>query len=224
MNNKILFLFLIIFFISSNKSFSQTFEVKSGVGIYNVYNNDILTGRPRNVKFKPSPFVSFLLDWELSDNIFMGWENRIRIKSGEITYLGLDTTINKIATRHKSARVFYNADVKANLSYHYSIEQDFEITLSTSLGFSYEFLDNSPRPPNYVPSNDVILFPEDERMPPENESIFKRSGFIGGACIKILYKKIICGVSSDFEFYDTFLYNVGEPSYLYTTFFIGYRF
>lgn len=224
MNNKILFLLLIFYWISSNQSISQTFEVKSGIGIYNLYNNDILNDRPREVKLNPSPFVSFQLDWELSENIFLGWENRLRIKSGEITYLGLDTTINKIATRHKSARVFYNVDVKANLSYHYSIEQDFKITFSTSLGFSYEFLDNSPRPPNYVPSNDIIPFPEDERMPPENESIFKRSGVIGGAGIKIMYKKIIWGVSSDFELYDTFLYNVGKPSYLYTTFFVGYRF
>jgi hypothetical protein len=225
MNNKILFLFLTVFFISSNQSASQTFEGKVGVGIYNVYENDILTGRGRNVKFYPSPFVSFLLDWKLSSNIFLGWENRIRIKSGEISHLGLDTIENKIAVRFKSKMIFYNFDVKAKLSYLHTLNQDFQIEPFICFGFSLELLDDSPRANiDYSRINHIIPFPADDKMPPENNNILKRSGFIGGAGIKILINELVMGLSSDVEFFRTFLYNVGEPSYIFTSFFIGYRF
>lgn len=117
MNDKILFLFIIILFISSNHSIPQTFEVKGGVGIYNVYDNKILIGRPREIKFNSSPFVSFLLDWKLGDDINLGWENRIRIKSGNIDFIGLDTITNTLATRFEEKFLYCYFDSKVTLSY-----------------------------------------------------------------------------------------------------------
>lgn len=59
-------------------------------------------------------------------------------------------------------------------------------------------------------------------MPPEN--ISESSGIIIGPGIKIVYKNIVFGMVTDIELFETFLYDVGEPSYLYTTLFVGYRF
>ncbi|MDP2364145.1 MAG: hypothetical protein Q8M94_10290 [Ignavibacteria bacterium] len=225
MFNKILFLFLIIFFVSSTKSFSQTFEIKGGVGVYNVYENDILTGRPREVKFNPSPFVSFILEWKLSENIYLGWENRLRIKSGSIDYIGMDTLNKKLATRFKSKTQFYYVDSKAVVSFKIEIDNNFFILPFLNTGVAFSFLDDSPRTEvDYSIIRRVVEIPPDGTMSPENESIFKRSGFIGGGGIKVNHKCFIFGFCSDIEFFKTFLYNVGEPSYFYTTFFIGYRF
>lgn len=223
MNDKILFLFIIILFISSNHSIPQTFEVKGGVGIYNVYDNKILIGRPREVKFNSSPFVSFLLDWKLGDDINLGWENRIRIKSGNIDFIGLDTITNTLATRFEEKFLYYYFDSKVTISYSLNYNKDFTICPILNAGISIKFLDDSPKSIiDYSRLHDVIEIPPDGTMPPEN--ISESSGIIIGPGIKIVYKNIVFGIITDIELFETFLYDVGEPSYLYTTLFVGYRF
>jgi len=224
MNNKILFLFIIVCFISTNQSLSQTLEIKGGIGIHNVYDNDILTGRPREVKFNPSPFVSFLLDWKVSENIYLGWENRLRIKSDEIINYGLDTTTNTITKRSKSDVFLTNLDLKFISSFNLITEKKFSLIPHLSLGFSINLFEKDPRDFWALLNDNAILIYPDGEMAAENNNIFAYSGFIGELGIKALYSNLTLGFSTTIEFYETFLYNVGKPSYLYTTFFVGYRF
>ena len=223
MNYKIVFLFLILF-LSLIKSFSQTLEIKSGIGIYNLYDNDILTDRPREVKLNPSPFVSFLLDWKVSDDIYLGWENRLRIKSGEIISNGLDTTTNTITKRSKSDIFLTNLDLKFVSSFNLITEEKFSLKPHLSVGFSINLFESDPRDSWAILNNNAILIYPDGEMAAENNDIFAYSGFIGELGIKLLYLNFTFGFSTTIEFYETFLYNVGKPSYLYTTFFVGYRF
>lgn len=224
MYNKFFFLFLIAFSLTSHQVLPQIFEVKGGLGIYNVYDSDMENNRPREINLSASPFIALLLDWEFAENVYFGWENRLRIKPMEIYYLGLDTTNNTLARRTKSDVFLINLDSKFISSFKLSVGEKISLIPYLGFGVSINVFENDPiNSWNLLNENAILIYPDGE-MAGEGPDFFRHSGFIGELGMKAQYLNFIFGFSSTIEIYETFIYNVGKPSYLFSTFFVGYRF
>ena len=224
MNNKILFLLLIVFCISSNQSLSQTFEVKSGVGFFSIYDrNDVKYWEPftSNVEYTLNPgFVESLgLLFDLGDEFSLGGQFRLRLKSGKVEKIKVGFSFvdsSEVFTGSKFN--FLNLELILNLKKNFALNQDINLTPYFGFGLSYGSGETE-----YIQSAEPYFYPENHPGIIEGPFI-KNSGLLIDYGFDVSYKKIFLEVGSGFELYKLWLVNAGNPEFLYFNFLLGYRF
>jgi hypothetical protein len=223
MNNKILFLFLIIFFVSSNKSFSQTFEVKGGVGFFSIYErNDIKYWEPftSNVEYTLNPgFVGGLgLYFDLGDEFSLGGQFRIRQKSGKVEKIKIGFSYVDSSEVFAGRKFdFLNLELILNFKKNFALNPDLLLTPYVGFGLSYGAGETE-----YIEPNEYYFYPDNHPGIAEGP-YFNNAGFLFDFGFEISYKSLFLGIGSGLELYELWLANAGNPKFLYINILLGYR-
>lgn len=197
----------IVILISGKLLFAQEVFVKGGFGFYHIYEENILTGREREIKLNPTPILSAQLDWDIGSNFFLGGEVGLRMKSGRIDYIGLDTSNNSKASYGYIDFYDYNFDIKAVLKYSVIKTPSIVVNPFFSSGLSVRFYDDfEPGPWNY----NIVQIPPDGEMSPELDALIYNSGLFIEGGIECSYKSVLISIQYLFEFFNKQIYNVGD--------------
>jgi hypothetical protein len=181
--------------------------IKGGVGFYNIYEENILAGLEREIELNPTPTFSAGLNWDIGNNFLFCSELGLRMKSGRVDYIGLDTSTNSKASYSYIDFYDYNFDIKALLKYSVIKTPTIVVNPFFSSGISVRFYDDfTPGPWNYG----VVEIPPDGEMAPELDALIYNSGvFIEGG-IECSYKSVLITIQYLFEFFNKQIYNVGD--------------
>ena len=197
----------LILLLPEKLSFAQEVYIKGGVGFYNIYEENVLNGREREIKLNPTPILSAALDWDIGSNFFLGGEVGLRMKSGRIDYIGLDTSTNSKASYSYIDFYDYNFDIKALLKYSVIKTPTMVVNPFFSSGISVRFYDDfAPGPWNYG----VVEIPPDGEMAPEIDALINNSGLFIEGGIECSYKSLLITIQYLFEFFNKQIYNVGD--------------
>lgn len=218
---KIILISALIILLPEKLLFSQEVFVNGGVGFYNIYEENILAGREREIKLNPTPTLSVGLSWDIGSNFFLGGEVGLRMKSGRVDYIGLDTSTNLKASYGYIDFYDYNFDIKALLKYSVIKTPSIVVYPFFSSGISVRFYDDfKPGPWNYG----VVEIPPDGEMPPEIDALINNSGLFIEGGIECSYKSVLISIQYLFEFFSDQIYNVGDIKTGLLQVNLGYRF
>jgi hypothetical protein len=218
---KIILLSALIILLPEKLLFAQEVYLKGGLGFYNIYEENILTGREREIKLNPTPTISAGLSWDIGSNFFLGGEIGLRMKSGRVEYIGLDTSTNSKASYGFIDFYDYNFDIKALLKYNAIKTSDIVVKPYVSSGLSVRFYDDfEPGPRNYS----IVQIPPDGEMPPEIDAIINNSGLFIEGGIECSYNSLLISIQYLFEFFSEQIYNVGDIKTGLLQVNVGYRF
>ena len=219
MKNIILISALIIL-LSGKLSFAQEVSIKGGVGFYNIYEENILTGRQRKITTEPTPIFSFSLNWNLNDIIKLKWENSFRYKKGRADFFGIDTIKNELSIYGHTNYNFYNVDSKAVGQIKLLDLNDFKCSANLGIGVSI----NIKNKIDFTTVNrKILLIKPDGEMAPELTYI-NNTGIICETGLEIQYHKFVISSNIGIELFNAFLYDIGENSSLLTQITIGCSF
>lgn len=220
MKNIILF-FAIIFFLPEKLIFAQEVFIKGGIGFYNIYEENILTGREREIKLNPTPTLSAELDWDIGSNFFLGGEVGLRMKTGKVDYFGIDTATNSKAVYGYINLLNYNIDTKVLLKLQILKTSQISITPYFGSGISVKLYDDGKL---NITDYSVVRIPPDGEMPPNIDAIINNSGLFVEGGIECRYKSVLISFQYLFEFFRYQIYNVGDIKTGLLQINVGYRF
>lgn len=218
---KIILISALIILLPEKLLFAQEVFVKGGVGFYNIYEENILAGREREIKLNPTPTISAGLSWDIGSNFFLGGEIGLRMKSGRVNYIGLDTSTNSKASYGYIDFYDYNFDIKALLKYSVIKTPSIVVSPFFSSGLSVRFYDDfEPGLWNYS----IVQIPPDGEMSPEIDALINNSGLFIEGGIECSYKSMLISIQYLFEFFSDQFYNVGDIKTGLLQVNVGYRF
>lgn len=218
---KIIIISVLIILLTDKLLFAQEVSIKGGVGFYNIYQENILAGREREIELNPTPTLSAGLCWDIGNNFLFCSELGLRMKSGRVDYIGLDTSTNSKASYGYIDFYDYNFDIKALLKYIAIKTSDIVVKPYVSSGISVRFYDHfEPGHWNYI----IVQIPPDGEMSPEINTIINNSGIFIEGGIECSYKSVLISIQYLFEFFNKQIYNVGDIKTGLLQVNVGYRF
>jgi hypothetical protein len=218
---KIILISALIILLPEKLLFAQEVYIKGGVGFYNIYEENILAGREREIKLNPTPTLSVGLSWDIGNDFLFGSELGLRMKSGRVNYIGLDTSTNSKASYGYIDFYDYNFDIKALLKYNAIKTSVIVVKPYVSSGLSVRFYDDfEPGTWNYS----IVQIPPDGEMAPEIDALINNSGVFIEAGVECSYKSVLISIQYLFEFFSDQIYNVGDIKTGLLQVNVGYRF
>lgn len=198
---------ILICLIIFDYSFAQEVFIKGGVGFYNIYEENVLNGREREIKLNPTPILSVGLNWDIGNNFLFGSELGLRMKSGRVDYIGMDTSTNSKASYGYIDFYDYNFDIKALLKYSVIKTPTIVVKPFFSSGISVRFYDDfKPGQWNYR----IVQIPPDGEMSPEIDALINNSGLFIETGVECSYKFVLISIQYLLEFFSDQIYNVGD--------------
>src|SRR5690606_4842210 len=173
---------------------------------YSLYENNILKGRERNISFYPGLSFGLGFSWDINNSAYITWENSIRSKVYRVEFIGLDTTINKIAIANYANFSFINIDSKAIAKIGLVNFEEVILSAFGGLGITInltEYVNYS----DYNNYNVVLKF--SDKIPPETPELLNNSGIIAEFGIDARYKNISFALNLLIEINQAYLFNVG---------------
>lgn len=218
---KIILISALIILLPEKLSFAQEVYLKGGVGFYNIYEENILAGREREIKLNPTPTLSAGLSWDIGNNFLFGSELGLRMKSGRVDYIGIDTSTNSKASYGYKNLLNYNIDTKVLLKLQILKTSQISITPYFGSGISVKLYDDGKL---NITDYSVVRIPPDGEMPPEIDAIINNSGLFIEGGIECSYNSLLISVQYLFEFFNYQIYNVGDIKTGLLQVNVGYRF
>lgn len=210
MNNKILFLFLIIFFVSSNKSFSQTFEIKVGTALYNQYEINNIHKQPyyydADYDINSGLMISSGVAFDLSNKFSLGIDLRLRNLNGKANgiYVGYSPFDSSDVFKSWDFAIA-NLDGFVKIKYRIDTRLGIKISPFAGIGYSENMSFDRQGIQEKIartPPDMIIIYLE--------EPSGNNSGFLLSAGLSSVYEVMLVELGMDVALFKTHIYEAGN--------------
>lgn len=210
MNNKILFLFLIIFFVSSNKSFSQTFEIKVGTALYQQYEINNVHKEPyyydADYDINAGLMISSGVAFDLSQNFSLGIDIRLRNLNGKANgiYAGYSPFDSSDVFKSWDF-AFTNLDGLVKIKYRIDTQLGIKISPFAGIGYSENMSFD-----RQSTQEEIARTPPDMKIIYLEEPSGNNSGFLLSTGASFVYEVLLIELGIDVALFKTHIYEAGN--------------